>query len=52
MIGTPRLGIEIVVNVTGIIIGIKVSLSGIRIGIGIIEFGNLNHGFWNILESE
>ena len=35
MIGTPRLRLEIIVNVTGIRIGIEVNVTGIRIGIGI-----------------
>ena len=52
MIGTPRLRLEIIVNVTGIGIGIKVNVTGIRIGIRIIEFPK----HWNrnqmTLESE
>ena len=38
MIGNPRLWIQIIVNVTGIGVGIKVDVTGIRIGI--IEFCN------------
>ena len=56
MIGNPRLWIEITVNVTGIVIGIKVNVTRIRIEIGIIEFAKHWNRIWNrshmTLESE
>ena len=47
MMGNPRLRIEIIFKVTGIGNGIEVNVTGIRIGIGIIEFAKRRNWNWD-----